>query len=111
MSRLIPLSWRGAWSEGKSYGAGQVVTFKGAAFVAVREPGETVPDPWCEDDCRWVLLADARRAGAVEVSDEPIPLSWRGAWSEGKSYGPGQVVTFKGAAFVAVREPGESAPD
>ena len=68
----VALSWRGVWLEEKTYAPGQVVQFRGAAYVAERGPGE--PDPWCEDDCRraaenpppawceddcrWALLAD-----------------------------------------------------
>jgi hypothetical protein len=68
----VSLSWRGVWSEQKEFESGQVVEFRGAAYVAERGPGET--DPWCEDecrkaaenpppawcpdDCRWALLAD-----------------------------------------------------
>jgi hypothetical protein len=68
----ITLAWRGVWSEKKAYGPGQVVQFKGAAYVAEKGPGETdpwcedecrkaaenPPPSWCEDDCRWALLAD-----------------------------------------------------
>ena len=60
----------------------------------------------------WQLSGDdARSAGALEASDEPITLSWRGVWSEKKAYGLGQVVRFKGATWVAERETLESEPD
>jgi hypothetical protein len=68
----ISLSWRGVWSERKDYGVGQVVQFKGAAYVAelgkgeldpwceddCRKAAENPPPVWCEEDCRWALLAD-----------------------------------------------------
>jgi hypothetical protein len=54
---------------------------------------------------------DARRTGAVEASsEEPVLLSWRGVWSEKKEFGPGQVVQYRGVAYVAERGPGETDP-
>ncbi len=59
----------------------------------------------------WQLSGDdTRRAGALEVSEEPVALSWRGVWSERKDYGPGHVVQFRGAAYVAERGRGETDP-
>jgi hypothetical protein len=68
----VVLSWRGVWSEKKEFVPGQVVQFKGAAYVAergrgeldpwceddCREAAENPPPAWCPDDCRWALLAD-----------------------------------------------------
>lgn len=48
---------------------------------------------------------DARRTAALaEVRADPIPLSWRGAWSSDQKYEPGEVVFLDGSSYVAENE-------
>jgi hypothetical protein len=58
-SEPVALMWRGAWDAEAKYAPGQVVSFKGAAYVAEQENGGSEPDPWCEDDCRWASMGNA----------------------------------------------------
>lgn len=49
----------------------------------------------------WKLAGADRRVGALGSLERPVPLSWRGEWSEGSRYQPGEVVSYGGASYVA----------
>ena len=56
---------------------------------------------------------DARTVGALGPLEEPVPLSWRGEWSERFEYAGGEVVSYQGVSYVAetansAQEPGSS---
>jgi hypothetical protein len=60
----------------------------------------------------WELSgSDTRRVGALQPLEEPVPLSWRGAWSESAKYQPGEVVSLEGVTFVAQSDVAETQPD
>lgn len=47
---------------------------------------------------------DGRRIGALGPIEEPIPLAWRGAWTEEAKYDVGQVVSYQESSYVAEAE-------
>jgi hypothetical protein len=49
----------------------------------------------------WMASGDDRRVGAISALEEPVALSWRGAWTESAKYDVGQVVSFEGGSYVA----------
>lgn len=53
----------------------------------------------------WQLAgSNTRRLGAITAADRPVDLSWRGAWDAEATYAPGQVVSYRGASYVAERD-------
>lgn len=59
----------------------------------------------------WQLSgSDERRVGAIDASSDPVALMWRGAWNEEAVYAPGEVVSLKGASYVAEEKNQGSAP-
>jgi hypothetical protein len=54
---------------------------------------------------------DLRRVGALNAESEPVALMWRGPWDAEAKYAPGQVVSYKGASYVADEENGGREPD
>jgi hypothetical protein len=88
-SEPVALMWRGAWDAEVKYAPGQVVSFKGASYVAEQVNGGSEPDPWCEDDCRWASMGksaeglqgpkgDAGPAGPKGDPGAPGPKGDRG---------------------------------
>jgi hypothetical protein len=50
----------------------------------------------------WQLSGDGpRRQGALAATIDPVPLSWRGAWTAEARLAPGEVVSYEGSAYVA----------
>jgi hypothetical protein len=76
-SEPIALMWRGAWDAEAKYAPGQVVSFKGAAYVAEQENGGSEPDPWCEDECRWASMGRSAE-GLQGPKGDPGPAGPKG---------------------------------
>jgi hypothetical protein len=52
-----------------------------------------------------------RRMGALGPIEEPIALSWRGVWSEGAKYRPGEVVAYEDSSYVAEADSAGEVPN
>jgi Collagen triple helix repeat (20 copies) len=57
-SEPVALMWRGAWDAEAEYAPGQVVSLKGASYVAEHDNKGSAPDPWCEDECMWARMGE-----------------------------------------------------
>jgi hypothetical protein len=95
----VPLAWRGSWSADLRYAAGEVVSYRGVAYVAEREAGGEIPDPAaCGGDCPWTAMGSKGEQGPKGDG-----FRWLGAQSEAdycaKTYHPGDVVAFQGSAW------------
>jgi hypothetical protein len=58
----------------------------------------------------WKISNGGRHVGALGPLEKPVPLAWRGAWDKGAQYQPGEVVSFKGASYVAEAAAAGEAP-
>ncbi len=59
----------------------------------------------------WQLSGDGtRRQGALAATIDPVPLSWRGAWTAEARLAPGEVVSYEGSAYVAQEDTSGVAP-
>jgi hypothetical protein len=59
----------------------------------------------------WKLSDADRRVGALGPLEEPVPLAWRGSWSEEAKYEPGQVVSYDDSSYVAEAATAGEAPN
>ena len=50
------------------------------------------------------------RHAALSSCGAAVAMTWRGGWSEGERYAPGDVVTFRDATYVADQEPEDRSP-
>ena len=59
----------------------------------------------------WKLSDADRNIGALGPFEEPVPLSWRGSWTDETRYDVGQVVSYEGASYVAEAANGGQVPN
>lgn len=71
-SKPVALMWRGPWDSKAEYLPGQVVSLKGASYVAEQESQGSAPDPWCEDDCRWARMGEGTQGPQGPKGDPGI---------------------------------------
>jgi chitinase len=81
-----------AWQQGASYHTGDIVTFKGASYVATHDnPGY---DPTVST---WFWSPSPGCGGGGGSCNYP-------AWQQGASYHTGDTVMFKGSAYIATHD-------
>jgi len=59
----------------------------------------------------WKLSDADRNIGALGPLEKPVPLSWRGSWTDETRYDVGQVVSYEGASYVAEAANGGQVPN
>ena len=96
------------WSAGKTYATGAVVTFGGATYSCIQghtsQQGWTpaaVPALWKAETCAGGGGGSGNGAGGSGTGGKPGSCN---AWAQGTQYHTGDVVVFKGAAYVATHD-------
>jgi hypothetical protein len=84
------LSWRGEWTAEAEYQPGEVVTHDGATFVAVTPTAEA-PDPRCETDCVWNVMAETGDATITETPAQAPHPKHDALWSRTGYDGPAEL--------------------
>lgn len=86
-------NWKGEWSD-DGYSVGDIVTHDGALYSCICETHlslEPHEDPGC-----WELMM------AASSPSETAGLLWKGEFSSGVNYNPGDVVQYGGSTYVCI---------
>ena len=111
-----PVSFRGGWLVGQSYGVGDAVSFGGTSYIALVASVGKEPD---SNPAQWAVLAQAGAtgvAGAVGAAGPQGPagvagVTYEGAWSAGTGYVANDAVVFRGTTYLALATSLGSQPD
>jgi hypothetical protein len=101
------LNWRGTWNVGTAYAPGDAVAHSGASWFATGANDGTPPTIFASHV--WTLLADKGATGAagpqgLQGMVGPAGakgVNWRGSFTTGGSYAPGDAVAYNGASWFA----------
>jgi len=88
------LVWRGAYNGSTAYADGDAVSYSGSSYICIVPTTGNLPT----NGTYWNLLVEVGAAG-----EQGIPgLVWRGAYSGGTTYAPGDAVIYQGSSYICI---------
>ncbi len=92
--------FKGAWSVAAAYAKDNIVSYNGAAYIAIASTTGNLPT----DAAFWSILAskgDAGSAGTAGATGDR-GLTWRAAYDAATAYAINDAVSYSGSAYIAV---------